>query len=142
MKTARPLGLLVAAGLAVGVAAAPASADPRKGEIIPLACDNGQSYTIAVNGNGEFTPGHDTDSTSVLVPVAFGAFTGTVTDAEGNVAETFSEPGAAKGQSGKNAKNTVTCTFSFSETFTEDGETFTFTGGGTVTGFITPRGGA
>ncbi len=132
-------GLLAAGGLLLGLAAAPANADPRKGELIPLDCDNGRSYTIAVNGNGEFTPGHDVNSTSMLVPVAFGAFTGTVTDSQGNVVETFTEPGAAKGRSAKNTKNTVTCTFEFNDTFEENGETFTFSGSGSVTGFITPR---
>ncbi len=145
MRARKLSGLLVAGGLmlaaAAAAAAAPANADPQKGELIPVDCDNGKSYTLAVNGNGEFTPGHDVDSTSMLVPVAFGSFTGTLTDSQGNVVETFTDPGVGKGQSGKNAKNTVTCTVEFSVTFVEDGETFTFTGSGTVTGVITPRNG-
>lgn len=128
-------GLLVAGGLLVGVAAAPAGADPKKGEVIPLACDNGKSYRVVVNGNGEFTPGHDLDSTAVLVPLAFGPFTGTVTDSDGNVIETINEPGSSKGQSAEHAKNAVTCSFTFSST--ENG--MTFTGGGTVVVRITPQ---
>lgn len=95
--------LLVAGGLTLGIAAAPAIADP-KGETFPLVCDDGNTYQVTTNGNGEFTPAHDADSTRTFVPLAFGEFTGTVTDAQGNVVDSFSEPGVAKGQSGKNAK--------------------------------------
>lgn len=132
------VGLLVAAGLAV-VVAAPAGAAPVR-ETVPLVCDNGKTYTAEVNGNGNFTPARDVASNTVLVPLAFGDFSGTVTDSEGNVVDEFSDPGIAKGQSGKNAKNTITCTFEFNETFTEEGETYTFSGGGSVTGYTTPRG--
>ncbi len=135
MRVRRITVAIVAGGFILGAFAAPASADPRKGEVIPLTCDNGQQYTIVVNGNGAFTPGHVVDSTSVFVPLSFGPFTGTLTDANGKVVETFTEPGESKGQSGKRARNTVTCSFTF--TGTENG--LTFTGSGTVTGFITPR---
>lgn len=133
MRATRIAGLLATGGLILGFAAAPAIADP-KGELIPLDCDNGQSYTAAVNGNGEFTPAHDTDSNAMLIPTSFGEFHGIVTDGQGNVVEEFTEPGAAKGQSAKGKKSLITCTFSFSGD--EDG--FHFEGGGTVTGFITP----
>ena len=127
--------LLVAGGLALGVAAAPVAAHPKDAETFPLVCDDGNTYIVTTNGNGEFTPAHDTDSNTVFVPLSFGDFHGTVTDSEGNVEE-FTEPGVAKGQSGKNAKNTVTCTFSFSGT--EDG--MTFEASGSVTGYATPGG--
>lgn len=127
--------LLVAGGLTLGIAAAPAIADP-KGETFPLVCDDGNTYQVTTNGNGEFTPAHDADSTRTFVPLAFGEFSGTVTDAQGNVVDSFSEPGVAKGQSGKNAKGTINCTFSFSGT--EDG--LTFSASGSVTGYATPRG--
>lgn len=134
MRARRMAGLLATGGLILGFAAGPAVADPMKGEVIPLDCDNGESYTVVVNGNGAFTPAHDTDSNSMLVPVEFGEFTGTVTDAQGNVVDSFTEPGLPKGQSAKGKKTLVTCEFEFSGT--EDG--LTFTGSGTVIGFITP----
>lgn len=142
MNAGKPLGLVVAAGLALGVAAAPAGADP-KGDTFALECDDGQTYNVVANGNGNFTPAHDSASTTVFIPLAFGDFTGTITDSQGNVEQLPPDPGIAKGKSGKNAKNTMDCTFSFSETFTdEQGETFTFNGSGSVTGYATPRGGA
>ena len=110
-----------------------AGADP-KGDVIPLECDNGQSYVVNTNGNGEFTPGLVADGTAVLVPVEFGPFSYTVTDGEGNVVESGSEPASAKGRSAKGVKDAVTCTFEFSGT--EDG--FTFEGSGSVVARITP----
>lgn len=134
MRARSMAGLLATGGLILGFAAAPATADPMKGEIIPLDCDNGKSYTVVVNGNGAFTPAHDTDSNAMLIPVEFGAFTGTVTDGQGNVVEEIDEPALPKGKSAKGKKDLVTCEFEFSGT--EDG--LTFQGSGTVTGFITP----
>jgi hypothetical protein len=142
MQAGKPLAMLVAAGMALAVAATPAGADPRKGETFELACDDGQTYTVATNGNGEFTPALDADSNTVFIPLSFGPFNFTITDAQGNVIDSGSEPGAAKGKSGKNATNTLTCTFSFSGTETVEGETLTFSGSGSVTGYATPRGGA
>lgn len=134
MRASKLSTLLVTGGLVLGITAAPATADP-KGEIIPVDCDNGQSYELAVNGNGEFTPAHDTASTSMLVPVSFSEFEFTVTDAQGNVVEQGTEPAIAKGQSARGKKNLITCEFTFSGT--EDG--LTFEGTGTVTGFLTPN---
>ena len=134
MRATRMAGLLATGGLILGFAAGPAVADPLKGEIIPLDCDNGKTYTVVLNGNGAFTPGHDADSNSMLVPVEFGAFTGTVTDAQGNVVDQIDDPALPKGNSAKGKKDLVTCEFSFSGT--EDG--LTFNGSGSVTGFITP----
>jgi hypothetical protein len=110
-----------------------AGADPQ-GEEIPLECDNGESYVVNANGNGEFTPGRVADGTAVFVPVGFGPFTFTVTDAQGNVVESGTEPASAKGQSAKGVKDAVTCTFTFGGT--EDG--FTFEGSGSVVARITP----
>ena len=127
---ATPLLLLAAA---VPAAADPGSAD----EAFSLVCDNGVTYEIVVNGNGEFTPGHDIDSTSILVPTSFGPFTGTVTGPDGTVVEEINEPGSAKGSSARMPLATITCTFQFEET---DEAGFTFSGGGSVTGFVTPVG--
>jgi hypothetical protein len=57
----------------MGALAAAASADPvnaRNALLLPGNC-NGQIVTVAVNGNGEFTPAHVLDRTSVFVPQAF-----------------------------------------------------------------------
>jgi hypothetical protein len=126
-------------GLSLGLAG-PAAADP-KGEVITLDC-GGTSYDVAISGNGAFSPGHDTAGTSMLIPVSFGEFTGTVTDEEGNVVDSFVDPPASKGP-GAAAQAEVDCTFTITETFEEPElgpGLFTFTGTGSVQGFITPRG--
>lgn len=125
----------------VALVAAPADADP-KSEVIDLVCDNGSSYAIAVNGNGEFTPGHDTGSTTVLVPTSFSGFHFVVTDAEGNVVyEEHDDSTATKGRADKQRGTSTTCTFSSTETF-EDPElapgVLTGTFSGSVSGFTTP----
>lgn len=119
------LSLMTVALLSVGVASA-APANAPNAETIPLECDNGESYTVVVNGNGNFTPGHIIDGDGgVLIPVAF---TFEVTDADGTVLfDSIAKKGQMKGLTG----DLIVCTFS--ETFEE----FTFTG--TVKGFVTPR---
>ena len=92
MKAAKPLAVLVAAGLALAVAAVPAGADPTKQGTFELACSDGQTYTVAGNGNGDFTPVHDTDSNTVFIPLSFGEFNFTITDAQGNVIDTAASP--------------------------------------------------
>lgn len=137
----RIAGGLVALGMASTLVVGAAGAAPNS-EVVPLECDNGQSYVVEVNGNGEFTPGRVVGGTAVLVPVAFGDFTGTVRDESGNVVETFTEEGATKGRSAKGVKNPVTCTFEFTEV--SDGsdpefpEGYTFEGSGEVVVRITP----
>ena len=62
------------AGLSLSALASPASADPG-GESFPLTCDNGQTYDITTSrGRGEWTPGFDSGSTTVLLPLSFGNF--------------------------------------------------------------------
>lgn len=135
---------IILSSLALGALAAvvtPASAERAGAETIPVECDNGQSYDVVTNGNGEFTPAHIVGSTGTLVPVAFGEFTGTVTSASGEVLATFTEEGSAKGQSGKN-RDLLECTFSFSEVSDGSDPEFpagsVFTGSGSVTAFLTP----
>jgi hypothetical protein len=136
MRARQLTGLIAAGGLIAALATTPASADP-KGETFQVVCDNNKTYTITVNGNGEFTPGHDTNSTAVLIPLSFQDFTITITP-PGGPPQTFTDPAVIrKGQSGKNARNTVNCTFSFNDT---DPDGTTFVGSGSVTAFVTPRG--
>jgi hypothetical protein len=130
-----------AAGLALAVAA-PATADPthgENGEPFTIVCDNGHSYEAVGNGNGDFTPAHDLNSNTVLVPTSFGEFHGTVTDEQGTVIEEFTEEAGAKGNSTRNRKTSTSCTFSFHGTFDDpDLGLVTFDGTGSVVGFVTP----
>jgi hypothetical protein len=129
-------------GLATALClAAPASADP-KGDLFPVVCENGVTYMVTANGNGAWTPAHDSTSNSILIPTSFTAFHGVVTDSTGTVLDTVDDPPSAKGMSGKHSRSTTTsCTFEIVEHFTDPelGE-LTFTGTGGVTGFITPLG--
>jgi hypothetical protein len=118
--------------------AASAAADPTNAkDTIPiqLACDNGHSYTVVANGNGQFTPAHDLDSTAIVVPVAFGEVTATVTDPDGNVVDSETDPPVSKGSSAQNPNATTNCSF-FASATDPDGFTFTLTGTATV--LITP----
>lgn len=132
----------LALGALSAVLVGPAGADPKKGEVVPLECDNGQSYEAVVSpGNGNFTPAHDMAGTGTFVPVGFGEFTGTITGPDGAPIGSFTDPPVAKGQSAKN-RSVLTCTFSF--IFVNDGSDptspigTTFEGSGSVTGFLTP----
>ena len=140
-RTAR-LAMPVVA-LALVAAGAPAGADPVNAPDVtpvPITCDNGHTYDAAVNGNGDFTPAHDVNSTKILVPLMFGEFTGTVTDSEGNVLESFTDPALTKGKANKKQRRTqTTCTYTFEATFDDpDLGTLTFSGTGSVVGFVTP----
>ena len=128
-------GLGLAAALSI---AAPSSADP-KGETIPVTCDNGTTYWVAVNGNGAFTPGHDVNSTTMLIPTSFGEFHGVITDSTGAVIDEFTDPAMTKGNSTKQRGTSLSCTFTIVEQFDDpDLGTLTFTGSGSVEGFLTP----
>jgi hypothetical protein len=131
------LGVATAAALFAGSAGA-ATADPTNAKDtfpIQLACDNGHSYTVVANGSGQFTPAHDLDSTAIVVPVAFGEVTATVTDPNGNVVDSETDPPVSKGSSAQNPNATTNCSFFASAT---DPDGFTFTLSGTATVLITP----
>ena len=108
-----------------------AMADPvnaKNGLVFPASCDNGQSYQVSVNGNGEFTPAHILGSTSIFVPEAFNitfAFTPT-----GGPTESETDTSAKHNVHG----DVTTCSIDFTQTFPE-GSIHLF---GTVTGFFTP----
>lgn len=142
--TRRFLSAAAAVALGAGLLGGPAGADPVKGnsDVVPLTCDNGQTYDVVVSGRGEFTPGHIVGSNAMLIPVAFGEFTAT---AQPSGEPAFSEPGTTKGQSAKN-KDLITCSFEFSfpvtpeeiEEFGLPAGTTEVVGSGTVTAFLTP----
>ncbi len=123
-------------------AAGSASADPTGAPNsfqVPLECDNGSSYTVVLNGNGEFTAAHDLASNSTLIPTAFGPFHGTLTDDAGNVVAEFTDPAVAKGSSTKDRATSVSCTFVIDDTFTDPELGLVhFHGEGSVEGFVTP----
>src|SRR5690349_15280713 len=66
-------GLIAALVVAAIVVAAPvASADPtnaKNSQFVTAVC-GGNQVQVVVNGNGNFTPAHFLDSTSVFVPTA------------------------------------------------------------------------
>jgi hypothetical protein len=112
--------LLISGALALGglgVTAGTVQADP-KTEPIALDCQ-GETFQVVVNGNGQWTPAHDLNSTLVGVPIAFGEFTGVFTPAGGGDPETSTEPGVAKPNVPRSSNLLIDCTFSFTETFPE-----------------------
>jgi hypothetical protein len=123
----RLCAVLGTAIVAMTAIATNAAADP-KGDIIPLTCDNGQTVEVAVNGNGDFTPGHLVGGTAVYVVQSLDA------------TFTFTPPGGPTEtqhfarSKGNVHGDLVTCTFDFTETSPEG----TFHGFGTVVVFVTP----
>jgi hypothetical protein len=129
----RRLLVLAAVGALAAVAIAPtAGADPTNAKnVLPLQAVCGtETVTVVVNGNGEFTPAHLIDSTSVFIPTSFD-ITSTFTPTGGSTeTETDTSTKAAP------IKGTITCTIPF-QSFTSPFGTFTLEG--SVTGFLTPR---
>jgi hypothetical protein len=124
--TTLALAAVGALALAQGALADPVNA--KNAQLIPASCDNGQSYQVVVNGNGEFTPGHDLASTSVFVPQSFNlTFEFTPTGGE---TESETDTSAKHNVHG----NLTTCSIDFTQTFPE-GSFHLF---GTVIGFFTP----
>ena len=132
--------MLVSFGLVlllVSAAVGTVGADPVKAknaQLIEVTC-GGQTFTVVVNGRGQFTPGHIIGSTGNLIPQSF-TFTVIATNARGEVLFSGTATVAKGGQRRGLQDRLITCTFG--QTFTEDGITFAVSG--TVTGFITPRG--
>lgn len=139
-----------ATAIVLAGATAATAAPPDEREVIPLVCDNGQTYFVEVNGNGAFSPGRDVGSTRVLVPISFGPFEFGVDipplgDPETFVDETREVKGSGKAGA---QRDIISCTFTESELLTEEtvledgsvvpaGTVLTFSG--TVTGFVTGR---
>ena len=110
------------------VGLAPSAAGDPKKEVIPVTC-GGQVVNVAVNGNGDFTPGHDVTGTTMYIVESIDAtFTFTPTGGDPQTETLVRSKGNVHG-------DTVTCTFELSET-SPDG---TFTASGTVVVFATPR---
>ncbi len=96
-----------------------------------IFCPSG-AFEAVVNGNGEFTAAHAVDSNTVLIPIAFGTFTATFTDANG-LTTTETDPPVTKGKATPKNGKVQNCTYSVEFSF-PDGSSFA--GSGSVTGFI------
>ena len=127
------VAVLVLAGAAV---AGPINSQSPNSFIVALSCDNGDSFDVIAVG-GDWSPGHIIGQQRVFHVLAFPTFSGTLTDPEGNVVDQFSDPARFRGQGNVPTSATGVTTCSFTLEFQEDG--FTFTGVGTVTGYITGR---
>ncbi len=128
------LVLVACLALTAAVIVPAATADPTnaKGATQLSAMCSGHPVMVVVNGNGEFTPAHVLDSTSVFIPTAF-HLTFTFTPSGGGT------PMVDVDTSAKAApiKNTIACTIPLQTLFS--GPEGTATIAGTVTGFFTPR---
>ena len=127
---------------ALAAVASPASADPKGGTVV-ISCDNGRTYEATTSkGNGEFTPAHDTASTTVLIPTSFRGFSYTITDAQGNVLDSGSDNSVTvkgNGNAEKARATATSCTYTFTETSMDPQlGLVTFAGTGAVMGFTTP----
>ena len=134
------LGFWVLAMVVAGVAAGVAAADPvnaPKSAPITIHCGNTTYYGVVI-GNGAWSPAHDLNSNSILIPVAFGVETGVFTDPSGNVFTSTSPP-RAKGSAAPSGGTPVNCSYTVGPVTFPDGSSFTASG--TVTGFVTPASG-
>ncbi len=138
----RATAAIAVGGMVIIGAATTAGADP-KGEVVELHC-GGAHYTVVTAGNGEFTPAHDVRSNRVFIPVAFGDFTGTITDLTANTTETFTEEGPIrKGNAKARGRTLMECTYTFMDEFVAQpgdeglvaGHLYRFEGRGEVTLF-------
>jgi hypothetical protein len=105
----------------LGVAMAPAYADPTNApnaQPIDITCDGTTYTTVVVPGVGMWTPALVTTSNQVLIPFSLELTNTNLTTGETEHAS-FSKKAA-------NRVATTTCTFR--EIFTEDGQTFEFSG--------------
>jgi hypothetical protein len=130
------LGLLALTLFVSAVAVQTATADPshaRNSAPITITCGN-TVYNGVVNGNGDWSPAHDLNSNSILIPVSFGPETDVFTDPTGAMSTTIS-PAKSKGSAAPKGATPINCSYHLGFSF-PDGSSFT--ADGTVTGFITP----
>lgn len=140
MRAHAAAAALMTAGLVLAPAGQAAADPAASGDVATLDCDNGETYTVVVNGNGEFTPAHDVAGTTTFVATSFGANNVRVTTSSGELVTAFSDPASAKGgRAGKDRATTTTCDFLLVATFPDEAlGLLTLTVTGSVTGFATP----
>jgi hypothetical protein len=127
MRLRLVVGVVVATTAVVGASAVAQAAPVNSKNAFPitLVCPSG-TYSAVVNGHGSFTASHDTDSNTVLIPIAFGEFIGTI---NGVVVE--DDPPVVKGNSTPANGRVEDCYYTV-QFDTPDG---VFMGSGSVTGF-------
>lgn len=105
-----------------------------KAEDVDLDCGADGTFTVLVNGNGQFSPGRIVGG-GVVIPVGFANQHATFTDNDGNEFEDF-PPDVVKGNGnpGKN-KHLIVC--DFEDTFEDENGSGTFSG--TVTAYVVGR---
>ena len=113
-------------------AARGAPIDAPKTTTITVTCPSETISGVVILVRGEFTPAFAIGSNKVYIPIAFGAFTGTAVDTEGNVLFTVDEAPLAKGSAVPQNGKLVECTGVIELDF-PGGH---FVGSSTVTGFI------
>jgi hypothetical protein len=120
-----------------GIAAGSATADPsgaKNSAPVTVVC-GGTTYQAVANGNGAWTPAHDLNSNSVLIPVSFGVETDVFTPAGGGPPVTTLSPARAKGSASPNGQPPINCSYTVGPFVFPEG---IFQAFGTVTGFVTP----
>ena len=121
----------VATSIFVGVATgAPVNASNTA--TITVTCPSETISGVVILVRGEFTPAFASGSNTVFIPIAFGEFTGTGVDTEGNVLFTVDEAPLVKGSAVPPNGKLVECTGVIDLDF-PGGH---FTGSSTVIGFI------
>lgn len=134
------VGVLVLVTVVAATVAGVAAADPANapGSVpVTVTCGN-TTYQAIANGNGAWTPAHDLNSNSILIPVAFGVETDVFTDPSGT-AHTSTTPARAKGSSSPKGALLLNCSYHLQIGPFPDGSSFK--ADGSVTGFITPANG-
>lgn len=124
------LGIAATFASAAGLVVAGAVPALAGGEHIALTCGS-TTYDVVVNGNGDWTPARDSNSTLVFHPTAFGEFNGTFTPSDGSPAQHETDPPFERKNQPANGRETGECSYhiSFSD------ESGTFEGDGTATGW-------
>jgi hypothetical protein len=111
LLTWRRLAIFFVALVSAAFVAGAASADPvNKGLPVTLTC-GGSSISTVTNGNGQFTPAHDTNSTATFIPLQFGEVTDVFTDPEGHTTTNTEPPSPPKGSANPPNKTVLDCTF-------------------------------
>lgn len=124
------------AALLAAVPVSAAQAAPKKGLMLDLVCDNGETYAItSPPADADWTPGILTNGRGTFRPVKFGELTGTFTPADGSAPASFTDDPIVK--PGRIPPNADLLNCSFKGTIEESDGTVTLSG--TVIGFLTGR---
>jgi hypothetical protein len=147
-KTAIGAAAAGAALVGIGSAAWAAPVNAKNATQVMAQCDDGNQYTLVVNGGGNgansnsgqtYNAAHFMTSNSVFTPVSFGVSTYSEY-INGVLQNSFTQPAATQGNGNSGPKNAtpLSCTYNFSSSQTDPttGDVFTFTGSGSVVGFV------